>query len=783
MRLIYIGFGWGIGIFLAANISPLPPIVWMGLAVWLLVSVVLTWQTPDYRLFNIILLALTLGGLRYSLVPTASDISHFNNTGGLTIEGVVVADPDIRDDRSQLRVRVDTVIRGGRVTASSGDVLVRAPRLVEARYGDRVTVTGLLYTPARYDTFSYADYLFRENIFSLMDQARVEVLSGGHGSSVWRDLYELRRRTGDAIAEMLPEPKAGLLTGILLGNERGISPELDEDFRVVGASHIIAISGFNMTIVAGIVIRVLQGLFPKRTRINSGLAISAIGVYTIFVGANPAVLRAFWMSMLLIIGTAAKRKTYIPTSLVFSAAVMSLFDPNVLWSISFQLSFFAVLGLALFTDPIQRYFDALLAWLMPKAAATGTRNILSEPIVVTLAVQITVLPIIIAHFGRVSLVVVVVNILIVPVQSYLLIIGGGAMLLVFALPSVAQALFWLDYFLLAWTIGVVRLFATLPFADVAFQVNSGWITIYFTLLTGGALMHATQPVWWQHLLQSISKRAVLVAVSLAGLGLVALMVLIALSRPDDRLHVWFLDVGHNNAVLVQTPGGAQVLVDGGYYPSRLLTAIGDRLPFTDREIEVLVISQPDEFDTGALSSVLKRYDVGVALTNGQPNLGPVHTELSSALAEYPVVPVTAGYTVTLDDGVLIEVLHPQRTPSLGDSINAGPVVLRISFGEVSFLLPSDLSREGQEALLKAGQWPVATVLQLPQHGGERSLERDFLEAVQPQVIVIQSDSANRRGDPDPDTLTMLPEDVPIWRTDDGGVIHIYTDGDDLWVEQ
>jgi competence protein ComEC len=223
-----------------------------------------------------------------------------------------------------------------------------------------------------------------------------------------------------------------------------------------------------------------------------------------------------------------------------------------------------------------------------------------------------------------------------------------------------------------------------------------------------------------------------------------------------------------------------MLVDGGRFPSRLLTAIGDRLPFADREIEVLVITQPDEFDTSALTAVLARYDIGVALISGQPNLSDSFLQLQDLLAAHAVVTVRTGYTLVTDDGVLVEVLHPPQQPSLDDSLDDNTLTLRLSHGAISFLLTSDLSQEGQAALLAEGQWPLATVLQLPQHGTARSLDSAFLEAVQPQAVVIQSDPANRRGDPDADVLASLSV-VPIFRTDQGGAIHFWTDGRELWV--
>jgi competence protein ComEC len=142
----------------------------------------------------------------------------------------------------------------------------------------------------------------------------------------------------------------------------------------------------------------------------------------------------------------------------------------------------------------------------------------------------------------------------------------------------------------------------------------------------------------------------------------------------------------------------------------------------------------------------------------------------------------AGYTLAMSDGTRIDVLHPQAEPQMGDSLDDQTLVLRLTYGDVSFLLTSDLSRAGQAALLENGQWPLASVMQLPQHGAARSLDEAFLEAVQPQVVLLQSDRANRNGDPDADTLAKL-DDTTLFRTDEGGTLHLWTDGARLWVGQ
>lgn len=780
MRLVYITIGWVIGMILAAN-TGMPTETWLILCVIMAVGVVVGWSSRTYRIFNIALLILTLGGLRYSLVPTSSDVAQYNLSGGLTLQGTIIDPPDIRDDRIQFRITSESMTRGGQTIDTNGLVLVRAPRSADIAYGDRISVTGLLITPGEFDTFSYADFLARQGVYSIMTNASIKVLSSGHGSPFYRAIYDVRDQANSYINNALPEPQAGLLSGILLGADRGISPALENDFSRVGASHVIAISGFNMVIIAGVIMSILSPGAEKPRPIAAVTGLIVIAIYTILVGANAAVIRAALMSGLLIVGQVLNRRTYVPASLAFVAVLLSFFDPNVLWDISFQLSFFATLGLALFVEPLTQRFNTLLFYLFPAPYARPLSNFLSEPLIVSIAAQIFALPIIIVYFSRVSLVALLVNLLIIPVQAPLLLFGGAATILAFILPAFAQLLYWIDLVMLSWTIGVVRAFADLPFADTEFRVNSRLIVLYFVVILGWSLMHATQPTWWRWLGVQVRRQTVLATLVISGISLAILMGAVALSRPDGKLNVWFLDVGHSNGVLIETPRGAQILVDGGRFPSRLLTEIGDRLPFTDRDIEVLVITQPDEFDYAALPALLSRYSATTVLTNGQPNLSDSYSDLQEAIVDSQVITVQEGYTVEIDDGVLVEVLHPSTQPDLRDSLDDGAVVLRVSYGDVSFLLTSDLSRDAQEDMLASGILPLATVMQLPQHGTARSLSADFVAAVQPQAIAAQIDPANRRGDPDSVILDIVG-DIPIFRTDVSGTLHFWTDGQNLWTD-
>lgn len=782
MRLILVAVFWVSGISLARHFVSLSFSSWLILAVAATISAFLLRQ-HRHRWFAIALAAFAIGGLRQVSVPRSSDISQYNGNSG-TITGLVVAEPVIRDDRAQLRVQVDAIYVRNNWIETSGIALVETDRSVPLAYGDQIRATGFLAVPATWDSFSYADYLARQDVFSIMRNAGIEVLASGYGSTLQSLLIRFKQALRDNINRALPEPQAGLLVGILLGDEQGISPELERDFQRVGASHIIAISGFNMVVISAIVLRVVGSILGSNKAPAALGALLFIAVYSLMVGAGGGILRAALMSSLLVIGQQLRRNTFVPTSLAFATLCLSLLDPNALLDIGFRLSFFAVLGLGLFADPLSRLLRRWLDRRFGPATAELLHTALNEPLIVSIAAQLATLPLIVLYFGRLSLVTLPVNILIVPVQAAILLLGLLAAGISLLLPLVGTVIFWVVMVFLSWSIAIVRAFAQFDFAEIAVNFDARLIQAYYVFLIGGVMIAAARPQIWTRIAAAIRQRRMTMLVFSASLLLIVLMVAMHVSRRDGRLHLWMLDMGHSNALLLETPGGAQVLVDGGRFPSRLLTALGDRMPFYDREIEILAITHPDEWDIAALNSVLDRYSVGVALSNGQPNRRPIVQEVTRRLAESGArqVIVKAGYNIDFGDGVTIQVLHPQAMPRITDRLSDHVLVLRVNHGDVSILLTSDLSAAGQAMMLQVGISPQASVFQIPQHGTVRAIDSQFLALAQPQIALLQSDIANRRGDPDPDIMSLfrdLDEADRLFRTDEIGTIHIISDGSNV----
>jgi competence protein ComEC len=255
----------------------------------------------------------------------------------------------------------------------------------------------------------------------------------------------------------------------------------------------------------------------------------------------------------------------------------------------------------------------------------------------------------------------------------------------------------------------------------------------------------------------------------------------ALSQDNEHLRVTVLDVGQGDAILIETPDGHTILVDGGPSGSILMQALGDVLPAAERDIDLVVLTHAQDDHVAGLVEVMRRYDVAQVMEGQLPGATGAYAEWTKAVeAEGALKHVAkAGQHIDLGDGARIELLAPDRRLDGGD-LNNNSVVLRLVYGEVSFLLTGDLAETGEKALLDSGFDFHTTVLKVAHHGSQGSTTKGFLDAVTPAVAVVSSGAGNPFGHPDPSLRRRLGE-VPLFRTDLNGSVRFESDGRSVWV--
>ena len=792
MTLIYLGCAWLTGIFIGSLLHL--PSGFVGLLTLLPLAGLLLWRKDQrVRLISLCFLSLLLGALRFTISAPPPDfdegcLAHYNDQGWVKIEGVVSDEPDVRDTYTNLRVAVSGIEVDGQEREVRGAVLVRAPRYPRYDYGDELEIAGLLETPPELEDFSYREYLARQGIYSVLWRPQITLIARGQGSAPRRALLAFKSRAQKVIALILHEPQAALLTGILLGVETGIPAGLMEAFSATGTAHIIAISGFNISILAGLFSRLARRLFGKRRAMP--VAIAGIIIYTILVGASAAVVRAAIMGCLYVIATHYGRQTHALTLLMAAAILMTLLNPQTLWDLGFQLSFAATLGLIIYTPVLQSWFERLLSKALSPGTAKRAVTMLNEALIVTLAAQITTMPIIIYNFRQLSLVTLFSNFLVLPAQPGVMLCGGLATIAGLIWLPLGQVLGWIAWLFLTYTIRAVEITASVPYASFNLgNVSPGLVGLYYGLLAGATLVGRQGPSrlksMWRRLTDRLSTKLLI-----AGLAVAAILVWVAVtSLPDGKLHVVFFDVGEGDAVFIETPRGQQILVDGGPSPTTLISALGRRMPFWDRSIDLVILTHADEDHIAGLIPVLERYRVGQVLDSGYEHNHPMYERWLELIDEkgIPTRLARAGMRIGTGDGVELVVLHPG--PELMEytdaDANNNSVVVRLVVGQVSFLFSGDIEEAAEGMLVASGQDLTSTVLKAPHHGSSTSSSAAFLNAVNPELVVISVGADNRFGHPAPQVLERLEESVGeerILRTDENGAIEVVTDGERIWIK-
>ncbi|MBE3067240.1 MAG: ComEC/Rec2 family competence protein, partial [Chloroflexi bacterium] len=607
---------------------------------------------PTLFLASLALTVFFLGAARYHFTLPFVDahyIAWYNDREyELLVTGTLTNPPDERDTYTNLRVNVTGIDTGDENLPVHGLILARLPPGGDWHYGDVVRLRGHLKTPPENEDFSYQDYLARQGILAYMPDASATRLPFTGGNPILRLVYAFKEHAIDHVYRIFPDPEASLLAGILLGNDNGLPATLQQAYKNTGTAHIIAISGFNIAIIASLFVTLFSRLLgPRRGAVAAVIGIAA---YTILVGASASVLRAAFMGGLAILARQLGRRQNGINTLAATAAVMAVINPHTLWDAGFQLSFGATLGLILYAQPFQDWFTGLLARRFPIETARKISGPVSVTMFFTLAAQLTTLPIMAYQFGRISLVSVIANPFVLPVQPALMVLAGLAVLLSFIYLPLGQVAGWVAWPFAAYTNRAVEFFNRFPhgvivLGDFSFLFVVLFYLILFSLTFAG-------PRVKQALRSALAPSVIVTALGIS----VYLIWSAAFLAPDGRLHLTFLDVGSADAILIQTPSGRSILVDGGPSPSKLASALGRRLPSFDRRIDWLVIASPQQQQVAALPRILDRFPTENVLWAGNLDASYSAGELDRWLAdnETPVTRALPGAVLDLGEGARLE---------------------------------------------------------------------------------------------------------------------------------
>ncbi len=727
--------------------------------------------------------------------PCPQHVAHFADQGYWAIRGKVAAAAVVHRGRWQFLLEAGLLENKHRRVAVHG--LVRVTGRGEwpgAGVGDRVIFRGRLRSIRSFVNpggFDYERYMrfngVLTRVYASAKSFRIEssatskgivdrIQSLGHALSL-----EMEKALGDAE----PEP-AALLKALILGQRDQISAEFREKFNRSGVGHILAISGLHVGMVAAVAFAAATWIMPlvpkavERAWCRRGAALFSLGpvlVYGVLAGLSPSTQRAMLMVSVFLAGFWVGRRHDWLNSLALAALVILVWHPPALLTISFQLSFAAVLAIVAGSRRWPERMEGPPRGRYGKISRRGLAFIRISAFAI-----VGTLPLVLHYFNQISTVGLAANLMVVPLVGLVVVPAGLAGALTCTLNPDTGHFFWQiaawGADLICWT---VRTVAAWPWASLQSVTPSAVeITLFYLLCFMG--------MYWRKLPYRTAIVVCVLVFCLLDVGY-----WLRQRYGADDLRVTALDVGQASANLLELPGGYTILVDGGGFSDNSVFDVGARVlaPILwckkIRTVDLVVLSHANSDHLNGLLYIIDHFKVPEVWSNGEPAQTKGYRRWTRLLAlrgvrhaAFDLLPRQKRI-----NGVQLEILSPprgflQRTPGDGDrDLNNNSLVLRVALGEISFLFSGDIMAPGESRLLaRSGAHGLhSTVLMIPHHGSRSSSTRDFLRAVAPEEAIISAGWQNRFGFPHEHVIRRLrTEGCRIWCTADAGAVKVVTNG-------
>lgn len=460
---ISIVFGFVLGVFFSSffivGLASALFIALLGIT-FLVAGIFITDLRKVFLIISIFLLFVSAGVLRFYSKDITEPKNILDNFVGETIqlEGIIKSEVSRRESSQQIVLSTDKLSFREVEYSVNQKILISTELFPEFSYGEKIEVVGKLKKPENFITdvgkeFDYINYLKRESVYYTVSFAEVKSLGDGYGDRLKSGILGLKNKFLYMLGQVIPAPESSLLSGLLLGAKSSLGEELQRDFVNTGLVHIIVLSGYNVTIIAEALIKVLS--FAS---ITAGIYFGslAIIIFAIMTGAGATIIRASIMAILALVARATGRSYEITRALLVAGVIMILQNPYILvFDISFQLSFMATLGLIYVAPIFHKWF-----YFLPERF--GIREIAGS----TIGVQVFVLPFILYKMGNLSIVAPITNILILPFVPITMLFGFLAGTMSFISPTLGFPFGWVAYMLLHFKIYIVEKFGSIPFANI-----------------------------------------------------------------------------------------------------------------------------------------------------------------------------------------------------------------------------------------------------------------------------------------------------------------------------
>lgn len=727
----------------------------------------------------VIFSGIVLGIFRYIIfyVSSESNVQNYCSKE-MTVTGVVDELPRIKGEvivyyLSDIRIMNDKGRRiNGRIMIYQKNAMIDSNRVNSClQYGDHVRIKLLLIEPGASrnpGTFNFKNYLAQKQVFACayIDDNDVCIIGKNKGNILIKMGFFLRDRIVGTIKQSVKGQQGLLLNAMLIGYTSELGKEVEEAFRIAGLSHIMAVSGANIAFLVLPVLYVFKK-FRIAKRKASIIAILAVSIFVLITGFEPSVERAAIMALVILSGNILFRETEIYTSIAFSALIMMIVNPMVLYNIGFQLSFAATLSLVMFYTPIRsiKILEAL-----PK--------VISETLASTIAAQIGVLPISILCFNFISLVSLLTNIFVVPLTGIVTILGLAGALAgqIWLLP--ARLIGYINYILLSFILQIVKMSSSFEWSSVSVPSTTFfWAVLYYISV-------------WYFIYYCYNKKISVPYTKVAASLFIFSFILQAAIMLPRKLEIVFLDVGEGDSCYIKTPSGKSILIDGGplegekiLFPFLLDSGVN--------RLDAAIITHAHADHVNGFYYILNMFKTDMILLPDYPEAKQDFEKILQIcdIKNIPVFYCRAGDNIVFDNNISMQVMWPDEedysflkgSMNKNTYLNNTSLVLKLSYKQFDAIFSADAELYAEKKMIENKKDLHAEILKAGHHGSKTSSCEEYIKSVSP-VVGIVSVGKNNFGHPYKNTLDLLKDQCRyLLRTDESGAIQLKSDGHRIWI--
>lgn len=723
------------------------------------------------------LVSVIISNIQTTLLEKSFDEKYKNVNENLEIVGTIISNPMDKQYKNQYILKVEKINENKSYKNTNLQLNVKKEEKLLS-YGDKIIIKGNFEeaSSARNEGgFDYKQYLKSKNVYGIIsvDKKDIKLIKKNNVGVIDLLANKVSNSMKIKIEQNLSNETSKLLSGILIGNKSNLQKEIQEDFRNSSLSHVLAISGMHISyIMLGITFVINKMKFNKK--VSKIITIFILLFFIILTGKTASVTRACFMSSYIILASLFHKKAHVLASISISLLIILIINPYLILDIGLQLSYGGTIGIVLIYPILKKLkkkkedksskFKKIIHKIKDK---------ILDIILITISANLVIFPIVLFHYNTISFTFIISNLLISPIIGIIIILGFISVFASYIISPISKVMFLILQIFLNLLIKIAHFCAELPFSKVYFPTPKIYVIIIYYVFLIFIILARNKII----VIKKINKKIIIIFV------IIIIILNLILNFIPKTFTISFIDVGQGDSMLISTPKGKKILIDGGGSRDEESFNIGKQtlIPYLLNKgitkLDYILISHFDSDHVGGILSVLEELKVEkVIICEQEENENYRRFKEIVKNKKIKVYVVKKGDNVKIEENILLNILWPKDEKIKENAINNNSIVAKLNYKNFSILLTGDIEKIAENEILKEYENSNilnANILKVAHHGSKSSSINEFLEKVKPQIALIGVGEKNTFGHPNEGVLKRLENiNTKIYRTDKKGEITI-----------